>query len=235
MPAAPTITLVDNEDGTGTVTVSGSDGGTTNTAYTAPARGGLWTSGGTCTGDDDIVVTRVGGIYHWRVESSDGAVSHSNVVLNRVSGSTQTVYERILEQVHSDIQAASLTGIKKSQVVLQTSPQANSTKVILVAPYGKEGFPDTGLNCKDNIMYPVIVAHIDPGNRDQGSELRNRRLGWRQDISRLFRKQHLTGVSEVYECKPRYMDQIDTNAWFKSNECVGAIVLEFIAREVRTL
>ena len=235
MPASPTITVTDNEDGTATVSVPGADVGTTNTAYTSPARGGAWTSGGSRTSDGDIAVTRVGGIYHWRGESSDGAVSHSNVLLNRLSESSQTVYERILEQVYSDIQSASLAGITKSQVVLQTSPQKNTTKAIIVAPYGRESFPDKGLNCKDDVVYPVIVAHIDPGNRDQKSPLRNRRLSWRQDISRLFRKQHLTGVAEVRECVPRYMDQLDRNAWFRSNECVGAMVLEFTAREGRGL
>lgn len=235
MPASPTITVTDNEDGTATVSVSGSDGGTTNTAYTAPARGGDWSSGGTVTGDGDIEVTRVGGIYHWRVESSDGAVSHSNVLLNRVSESTQTIYERIVEQVLSDLQGASLTGISKSQIKLQTSPQKDSNKMLLVAPYGREGYRNTGTNRRDDVMYPVLVAHIDPGNRDQGAEKRNRRMSWRQDVSRLFRQQHLTGVPEVRDCVPRYMDQVDTNAWFRDNQCVGAIVLEFMSREVRTL
>lgn len=248
MPTAPTITVTDNEDGTATVAVSGSDVGTTNTAYYAPVNyvaedGSNWASGGTSTGDGNIAVTPVpvrnsGGVYLWHVTSSDGSVAISNVVQNRVSASSQSVYERILEAVHSQIAALSLTGIASNDVVLQTTPDDITRRMIIVAPFGPERML-TGqrqrTNARDDIVYPVIVAHVDAANRDQGETKRDRWLGWRQDVSRTFRSQHLTGVDEVYDCVVTYRDSVDTNAWFTTNQCIGAMVLNFSAREVRTL
>lgn len=248
MPTAPTITVTDNEDGTATVSVSGSDGGTTNTAYYAQASydendGGEWASGGSRSGDGDIEVAPVpvrnrGGIYYWHVISSDGDPAISNIVKNRVSGSSMTVYERILEQVHSDISGASLTGIKSRNVYLHTSPQKTTGRMIIVAPTEPERMlsgTKQGTNVRDDIEYPVTVAHIDPANRSQTQENRDRWLSWRQDVSRLFRSDHLTGVDEVIGCTVNYRNAVDSNAWFKANLCVGALVLSFRAREVRTL
>lgn len=242
MPAAPTITVTDNEDGTATVAVSGSDAGTTNTAYTAPARGGSWTSGGNRTGDGNITVTPTylensGGIFHWRVESSDGSIAHSNVVLNRVSANSLCVYERILQQVKSDIQAADLDGIADDDVILQTVAtglKGRTTKMVLVCPFGSESMLNTGCNDRDDIRYPVLVAFLQPGNREQ-QDKRAKWLYWRQDVSRTFRFQHLTGVDEVYHVAVGYRDSVGQNQWFDTNWMVGGILLQVTAREVRTL
>lgn len=248
MPSTPTITVTDNEDGTAAVVVSGSDVGTTNTVYYAPVNydlndGSTWTSGGSRSGDGSVAVTPVyvrnrGGVYLWRVESSDGAIAHSNIIKNRVSGSSLSVYERILQAVHADIAGAILDGINSRDVVLQTSPDKISRRMIIVAPTEPERMlagAKQGTNIRDDIDYPVTVAHIDPANRSQTQENRDRWLSWRQDVSRLFRRQHLTGVPEVRDCMVNYRNAVDTNAWFKANLCVGALVLNFTAREVRTL
>ena len=245
MPTAPTITVADNEDSTATVTVSGSDGGTTNTAYYAQASydendGGEWSSGGSRTGDGTIAVTPVpirnrGGVYYWHVISSDGSPAISNIVKQRVSGSSQTVYERILEQVQSDIAGAGLDGIQARDVVLQTVPDKIDRRMIIVAPTEPESMLATGTNTRDDIVYRVTVAHVDPANRSQRQANRNRWLSWRQDIARLFRRQHLTGVDEVRDCTVNYRNQADTTAWYQDNLCVGALTLNFTAREVRTL
>ncbi|HSG68909.1 MAG TPA: hypothetical protein VLA12_00765 [Planctomycetaceae bacterium] len=242
MPASPTITVTDNEDGTATVAVTGSDAGTTNTAYTAPARGGSWTSGGNRTGDGNITVTptyldNAGGIFHWRVESSDGSVAHSNVVLNRVSEAALCVYERILQQVQSDIQAAALDGISNDDVILQTVAtglKGRSGRMILVCPFGSEAMLNTGTNQRDDIRYPVLVAFLHPGNRDQ-QDKRAKWLYWRQDVSRTFRFQHLAGVDEVYHIAVAYRDTVAPNNWFDTNWMVGGIMLQVTAREARTL
>lgn len=243
MPATPTITVTDNENGTATVAVADSDAGTTNTAYYAFARGGSWNSGGSRTGDGNIIVTptyerNTGGVYHWRLESSDGTIAHSNVLLNRVSKSSMTTYERICEAVHSEIQSIGLTGISDNAVVLQTSPDAVMERMIIVAPFGKERML-TGqkqrTDVRDDTVYPVIVAHVDAADRSQSATDRDLWLRWRQDIARTFRSQHLTGVDEVYDCIVQHRESVDTNAWFKANQCVGAMILQFTAREVRTL
>lgn len=243
MPTAPTITVTDNEDGTATVAVSGSDVGTTNTAYTSPARGGSWTSGGNRSGDGNITVTptyisNTGGVFHWRVESDDGAVAHSNVLLNRVSKSSQSVKERIVEQVQSDIQGASLSGISSNDVAIQTAPDRIDRRMIIVASIDPERMLEgqrQRTNIRDDIVYPITVAHVDVANRDQTSDKRNRSSQWRQDIRRLFVSDHLTGVDEVRDVTVRYGASVDVRAWFEANLLVGALTLNFTCREVRTL
>lgn len=248
MPTAPTITVTDNEDGTATVTVSGSDVGTTNTAFYAPVNydpydGSNWTTADNITGDGDIDVTPTyvrnrGGVYLWRVESSDGTVAHSNIVQNRVSGSSQTTYERILEAVHAQIAGAGLEGILTNEVKLQTVPDKIDRRLILVAPTDPERMLTGGRqrsNARDDTVYPVTVVYADAANRKQTADKRDQWMRWRQDIARLFRSQHLTGVDEVYDCTITYRDSFDASAWFKENLCVGAMVLNFTAREVRTL
>lgn len=243
MPAAPTITVTDNEDGTATVAVSGSDAGTTNTAYFAPARGGDWTSGGSRTGDGDIAVTPTyldnsGGIFHWRLESSDGTVAHSNVLLNRVSKEALCVYERILQQAQTDIQAASLDGVSDDDVKLHTVPRQITgikNRQVLVCPFGSPVMLGgrNGTNVRDDIQYPVLVAFLDPANRNDA--YRSQWLKWLQDVSRSFRHQHLAGVDEVREITVTYRDSVDPGSWFDKNLFLGGMILQVVAREVRTL
>ena len=70
MPATPTISVVDQEDGTGaTLTISGSDAGSSNEAFVSTWAGitgsiGPWTSAGTNTGDGTIDLSLSDG-YHW--------------------------------------------------------------------------------------------------------------------------------------------------------------------------
>lgn len=248
MPTAPTITVTDNENGTATVAVSGSDVGTTNTAYYAPVNyapedGSNWTSGGTSSGDGNIVVTPVyvrnrGGVYLWRVESDDGAIAHSNVVQNRVSGSSQSVKERIMEAVQSQIAGAGLAGLTSNDVMLQTVPDRITRRMIIVASIDPENEltgRGQGTNVRDDIVYPITIAHVDVANRVQTAEVRNRTSRWRQDIRRLFSRQHLTGVDEVRDCTISYRTSADTQAWFKDNLLLGSLTAAFTTREVRTL
>lgn len=247
MPTAPTITVTDNEDSTATVTVSGSDGGTTNTAYYAQASydendGGEWQSGGSRTGDGTIVVTPTpirnrGGVYYWHVISSDGSPAISNIVKNRVSGSSQSVKERIIEQVASDIAGAGLAGISSNNVVIQTVPDRITRRMIVVASIDPESIQGgrNWTNVRDDVVYPITVAHVDVANRAQTADVRNRSSRWRQDIRRLFIQQHLTGVPEVRDCTVSYRTSADTQAWFNNNLLLGSLSLIFTAREGRTL
>jgi hypothetical protein len=248
MPSTPTITVTDNEDGTAAVVVSGSDVGTTNTVYYAPVNydlndGSTWTSGGSRSGDGSVSVTPVyvrnrGGVYLWRAESSDGAIAHSNIIQSRVSGSSQSVKERIMEAVHSQISSAGLAGLKSNDVVLQTVPDQVTRRMIIVASIDPESEltgARQGSNVRDDIVYPITIAHVDVGNRAQTAEVRNRTNRWRQDIRRLFSRQQLTGVSEVRDCTVSYRTSADTTAWFKNNLLLGSMALVFTTREVRTL
>jgi hypothetical protein len=57
VPATPTLSVADAEDGTGaTATVSGSTAGTTNTVYYRTPTGATWQTGGSRTGDGTVTL-----------------------------------------------------------------------------------------------------------------------------------------------------------------------------------
>lgn len=82
-PDSPTITVVDNQDGTGaTVTINGSSVGSTNQVYTQLHGTSDWTLQNIVGG----VVDPGSGSYWWKVVSSnDGGSAVSNIVFSQVT------------------------------------------------------------------------------------------------------------------------------------------------------
>jgi len=71
-PTTPSLRITNNDDGTGTATISGSDSGTTNTVYVFLRHGGVLelVNAGSRTGDGDVSLSNLFGEYIGFVVSS---------------------------------------------------------------------------------------------------------------------------------------------------------------------
>jgi hypothetical protein len=241
---APTIAIVDNEDGTATVTVTGSDAAHTNTLYTQNVNleqsANTWTTQGSRVGDGTIIVSLANGFYYFYVEETDGVNVQvgSTPQRSRVSDGVADIYTRCLDAVQATVQELSLTGVPDARVYLRTVPQDAAeleTPSVFVFPFGAEAFsPAAGTSSRDELIYPVMVAFIKSGNQEAAnSTARGAYLDARQKISDTFRNQRLPGVSESLEVATSYRDVIDKNAWLDHNLFAGGIVLNIKIWQVR--
>lgn len=238
-PAEPTLAMVDNEDGTGTATISGSDVGTTNTLYSFPVGGGVKTSRGSRSGDGTIDVTLTG-TYYWQVKSadSDGCSAWSNIIWMKITNGESSIYEQILMKVQADIQELALSGLSSDDIIVQMVPQqvaGHAKPYLLVCGFGNERHDALGQQPtqKDDIQYPVLISFIDKGNRDQVTNL-SRWLLWRQLISKHFRNQPLQlNTQQAYRVFVTYRDITDIAAWIRTNDALGGIMLNVWVRETR--
>ncbi len=234
---APTISVVDNEDGTATITITGADAGHTVTLYTQNVNleqsANTWTTQGSRTGDGTIAVSLANGFYYFYVEADDGANIQvgSTPQRSRVSDGTADIYTRCLEATQATLRELSLTGVPDARVHLRTLPQDSAnlvTPCVFVFPFGAEGHdPRAGTTSRDELIYPVMIAYVKAGNQETGnSAARAAYLDARQKISDTFRNQRLPGVPESNDVLTSYRDVVDSNAWLNHNLFAGGIVLQ---------
>ncbi len=115
-PAAPTITVTNNQDGTADVVITGSTSGASNAVKTAPNQSGtlVFTTQGTQVGNGTVVVTLSTGIFVFLVDSTKDSLStRSNIVVDSVTASTlKSDLGEIWKQLRTDMLAESqLTGL----------------------------------------------------------------------------------------------------------------------------
>lgn len=236
---AITTTITDSGDGTGgVVAVAGSTIGSTNTLYRAAWDGRMtsyaMTSAGSRVGDGNIAVATLGYAL-WQVVSVDGAtVTVGPVVYQNLTAPTSAFHYSILEAVRVVITSLSLDGVDDVSVQRKWLPTfwsgIHTSPLVQVAPFGAEGDESRLLN-KDDVVYPVIVAFADPV--DNGTSVnQNRNLLWRQQVAGTIRHQRLEGVPGVINTKVTPVSIVDPTA-FGNNVQVGAIVFNFVHRQVR--
>jgi Rps23 Pro-64 3,4-dihydroxylase Tpa1-like proline 4-hydroxylase len=93
--------------------------------------------------------------------------------------------------------------------------------------------PDAGTNALDDVHYDVIVTIFDRDNQEPTlAENLDRHLLWREQISRSFRNQRLTGVPEVINAAVEPAEALVEEAW-KHELMVSALLLRFTSRETR--
>ena len=247
MPTSPVITVIDNENGTATVSVTGTTAGYTNTLKSQNVdlqqKLNTWTTQDNRVGDGDIVVSLPNGFYYFYVESAGGAgpeLVGSAPVRSRVSDGSLSIYSRVMEAVKATVLEGSLTGVPDERVYVRTIPQDSLGLVfpcVFICPYGAEFHnPGSGTNTRDSVIYPVIVAYLDGADQDaENVTLRDVFLGNRERVSNAFRNQRLSGVSESQLVSTKYVNVVDPNAWFNHNVIVGGIVLNCEIWQVRGL
>lgn len=245
--AAPTITVVNNDDGTATVTISGSTAGTTNTAWFAQIDGDFgssltWSNGGSRTSDGTIVVTPgVNGVFWFYVHSTAGTDTEvSNPVYQAVSSGVESVWNQILDAIQARIRSMSLSGIASSRVrvLTQMDPDEvraifDSTGGIIVAPAGAETVRE-GDNQTDDLDYPVVCALVVAANRDADNrDLRETWMLHREKVRRSLLNQPLsTPNANIFGASLRTAPPVDQAAW-RQMGLVSPVSLAFWSNESR--
>lgn len=149
-----------------------------------------------------------------------------------------STYKQILDAVEDTIEGLSLTDIADSSVVvLKHAITARKGDLpvlpgVVIAPFGAISMPkDAGTNASDDITYPVIVAHVQPSNESNTSNM-ERALKWHQRIAAAFRSKRLGAVTCVYTCNVDPLPVFAYPEWLRGHD-IGGMVLNFVSRELR--
>lgn len=262
----PRLTFADAADGTGgTLTVSNSTTGATNTAYTQRLDATWygddgWASKGSRTGDGTITITCDPGIYLCYVLSTSGSESNVSLVLQfKASDSNESVYYQCLIAAQTRIRQLELEDIPPHNVTAWKLPlmravgaatsQINNKRAsfpcVILSTMEAEGLnAEAGTNYRDQIAYPIGVAIVselsgDYARKPEYDHLETghaRHLLWRQKIRKAFLNQRLPGVSGGDIIRCTIQMRVPQIAGLLGDQLEGsAMVLNFESRETRGL
>ena len=109
------------------------------------------------------------------------------------------IFKQCLDAVKTQIEGLSLSGIADNSIVVRKLPWDRNVVKPGVFNHPERETLQQATNASDYVGYGIMVVMIQVANQDLTSNL-NRILTWRQQISRHFRFQRLTGVSEIFQC-----------------------------------
>ncbi len=240
---APTLSVVDNGDGTGGIaTVSGSTGGSTNTLYAAPYSGVngssmAWSSVGSRTGDGAVTFGSTGAQFFYVLSSLSGNSAVSSIVFCGITGlATGSIHKACLDAYVTRIQGLGLSGILSSSVDSRWLPRVwedidtLAFPRIMVSPVGTEQ-PKDVMSTRDDIELPVLVSIVDKQNQDYVAN-QDRNLLWREKIASAFRHQRLVGVQSILTTDVEYQPVVDP-ANFQKNLFYSSILFRPRSRQTR--
>lgn len=241
------ITVVDSQNGGGVVvTVSGSMGGTVN-VYHLAADATVWTSLGSRTGNGTVSGTLTPGKTYWFHAIEAATPEVSNVVSSVITSDNDAVQERVLAAVLSELQAvATASGfpgagtavfpalaaanIQRQDEFDPTTLEVNYPAMV-VTPGSAETTGSDEMTHTDDVTYPVLVI-IANSHDITDKDYKKHYLYWREQVSRKFRYQRLSGVTECRTVQVTYNPIFEVMqqqyAQFKSG-----LQLSVICRETR--
>jgi hypothetical protein len=243
---APTLSVADNEDGTGAVaTIADSTSGTTNNVYCGPWTGlagdVTFTAEGSRLDDGTVSLSLDVGSYFAYVLSVLGTDTIvSNLVRFDVTDADiDSVYWDCLVAVRDRIAALALPG-SPSVVIRKIGIDSNlglgkdvTLPAVLVIPRFEVMNPTAGTNEQDDVAYDIWVVIVEADNREITlAHNLDRRLAQRELIAREFRNQRLSGVDTVFTCSVQPADVTIKDAW-GNNLFASAQLLRFMSRETR--
>jgi hypothetical protein len=241
---AISITAADSQNGGGLViTVAGSSGGSVSCYYQA-ADQTAWTLLGTRTGNGTISGTVTSGKTYF-LYGLDGTTL-SAVISSVVTAAADAVQERILAAVTSQLQAvATAGGFPGSgsifpaltadniirQDVLEVEALTSNYPCIVVVPGSNESIGSDEMTQTDDVTYPVMCIILNTHDMTD-QDYKKFYLKWREVISRKFRYQRVSGVTESRTTLIQYPQIFEAMqgqyAQFKSG-----IQLSAVCRETR--
>jgi len=244
-PTLPTITVVNNDDGTATVTIADSEVTATNEVRVIRVDT-QWTwnewldTGATRTGDGNIIVTLDPGVYWFQVTSVGGGSEASSLpVYAWVSDGTDPILMQIVDAVTAKIIGLNLTSVDSDQVKDLTAVDVSglgelSANTIMVAPLDRQSVDPGGPTNADFINYSVLVAIAAPANRSHTRANRKLWLLWHERVRQALITDKLT-IANGTIVYTRLIDSrpYDRDYW-QRNGFVGALVFGFVAKEQRT-
>lgn len=240
-PNVPTLSAVDNGDGTGAVaTVAGSTTGSTNTIYYQKVDGDFpdsgWTAGDSRTGNGTVDVAILPGLYWLMVRSttSGGTVESAAIYLLVTSGA-DSIFEQCLDAVVAKIQGLSLTGVSSGQIQRRKVPWARgfTPPFIAVCPLPETMSPNAGTNLRDDVGYAIAVTYAQAENQNLVSNL-DRALKWRERMTSAFHNQRLTGVDEIWRCTVEPSAVLLPDGVEKQYDA-GGFIIRCMSRQFRNL
>lgn len=241
----PTLSIADNEDGTGAVaTVADATVGTTNTVYYQTFVGqvgsGAWTNGGSRTGNGTVSLSLSTGHYLAHVKSVSGdSAAASAVSYFVVTSTTEAISYQCLTAAQTRIRALTLDDVASASIVVKKLPlervKRNDTltlPMILITP-ARETTPESGVTTHDDYGHGVMVTIIDDDNQEStlAANLNKYQL-WREKIMHAFRNQRLAGVSSVHTARIEPHDPVIPPAW-RAGLFASALLIRFMSRETR--
>lgn len=214
-PATPTLSVVDNGDGTGAVaTIVGSTAGSTNTVSTAPwsnAGNDLsWTAAPARIGDGAVSLSLPDGFYAARCASvlSGLPAAEGNEPLFQVTGGAtySSAHKALAETVATRIRSMLGTNIigvlpdsvrtRKTAFLADFSGQAvvpasmqHALPAIIICYFDQEEIdPNLGTNARDEIGYPITIVFAREGQSANTfcEDGDDLFLTWRQAVERTF-------------------------------------------------
>jgi len=257
--SVPGIEFADAADGSGgTLTISDSTAGSTNTFYlqsldsTWYANQG-WVAQGSRVGDGTLAVSCPAGQYFGYVVSVSGADSNASVPLMfRATETADAIYYQILQAAQIRIRLLQLQDVVDSSVLAWKMPLLRAISALTSPATGKKATypvvllttmdaetnnPQAGTNYRDEIVYSVAVAIVSEletrPEYDQLETNHNRNLLHIERIRKAFLNQRLPGAATVIRCYVESRGQI-TGLIGDNLEGYG-MVLRFVSRETRGL
>lgn len=203
---APTLTVVNNQDGTATFTVDGSTGGSTNTIqYTTLQQPLGWTTLTSVVGDGSVTASINPGFYWFVARSAlGGDVNTSMPAASAVTLADVSFLEQVLLAVVAKLQAGAdanafgtdldSTKIQRIDVIDDSVIERLSCGVpcIIVTPGNTETM-DEQTNASTDVVYPVYVGIYDAKQAVEDANNPTYFL-WREAVRQLFHQKHLPGI-----------------------------------------
>jgi hypothetical protein len=236
IPAVPAFTITDKANATSGVNyaITGSTAGTTNTVQYRSSPTGNWTTGGSRTGDGTGTFSVSAGQYWFKVQSenADGAQSCNGGIRGYVTVGTSTILDRILDNVVSMINDASLTNYDGDTVTAEKEWPPNFTDVdtSIIKVFPGSNSPDNDMSQVDTYTYNVACYICERTTGIRGSN----ELLMRRQLTRLFSGKRLDSVTDVWCREVGDSETFENRAIEEKHLFLSPINLVFASRELRS-
>lgn len=250
---ALSLTISDNQNGTATATIAGSDAGSANTVYATPVQPMMmtmgaalpWQSQATRTGNGTVTFTPTSGAgyyFFYAAGTVSGAAAISPPTYGPVSAAVLAVFEAMRNAVQAKIQTLSLPGDPQSNLLPITGERVYKQMeqlahlvqypCVVILEEDEQETVTPATNARDDIGYPVRVLLMDRSGKLFDKRLPTYLL-WRQRIMRAFEEQRLPGVASIWTCHVQPLLVVDTRTRQMYEHLVSGMVLRFVSRELR--
>jgi hypothetical protein len=199
-PVGASLTVVDQQDGTGaTATIAGAAGYSNDVYIYSFAADGTLTLEGTFTrsgnGTVDLVLTT--GMYFAVLANDDFFAS--TPAFFTVTAAAQSLFGDLLASVQTTLISLALPDIGSNVLLKKFTWLRDGTTypAAFVCPY-TEQWPNQGTNASDDTGYGIAITLVRTSNRDNALASDDQLLDWRETVRKAFRSQRVISVSTAH-------------------------------------
>lgn len=244
------LSITDNQDGTVTATVSGTDQTATNVISTVPVVGDQnwlaqpWTNQATITGNGVTTITLTKG-YYWFICASTLASSTtvSFPVYAACTDGQDDVYERCIAATLARLNLMSFVGDETDSPVGIQLINDGIIPVDQMLPFPRleisvegeaEEQMDMGVNTRDDYWMGVKITIVDANNSGEYKTKRKKILRWRRQIAAAFAFYRPDSVPECLKTVVRFGPTFDARV-FENQYIVSGLTARYMLRLPRGL